>query len=146
MKIRKATIEDAQNLFDWRNDSETRANSIETGEILWENHINWLQKSLLNPMRDLYIIEDDQGASCGTIRLDNDGDGEYEISWTVAPEFRGKGIGKKMTKKFFDEYLKDKKRHVIARVKKENIASIKMIESLGFFLEDEKDGLQSWIW
>ena len=143
IKIRKATMEDARRLYEWRNDPDTRANSVHTEEIPWENHLSWLEKTLKDHKRDLYVVEE-AGEPCGTIRLDDDGENWFEISWTVAPEFRGKGIGKKMTQKFFDEYLGDKKERVIARVKKENIASIKMIKSLGFVFKQEEGGLEIW--
>lgn len=146
MKIRKATEKDSEILFQWRNDQETRENSIETREIPWEGHVKWLEKSLVNSMRNLYIVEDDNAVLYGTIRLDKENDKMYEISWTVAPSLRGQGIGKAMMKKFFAEYLQDKKGHVIARAKKANSASIKIIESLGFTYQNEQGGLTCWVW
>jgi len=100
VRLRPATIADAELLFAWRNDPLTRAQSIHTEPVAWESHLAWLQSSLQNPDRQLYIAESAtngavQSIALGTVRADRT-DGEYELSWTVAPEQRGKGWGRQM--------------------------------------------------
>ena len=101
VRLRPATLEDAQCLFRWRNDPLTRAQSLQQQPVEWEAHLQWLQASLQNPDRQLYIAEsaaqDSSGQSpvLGTVRADKSAE-EYELSWTVAPEQRGKGWGRKM--------------------------------------------------
>ncbi len=100
VRLRPATIADAELLFTWRNDPLTRAQSIRTEPIEWESHLAWLAASLQNPDRQLFIAEQTaQGKQAtvllGTVRADKI-DENYELSWTVAPEQRGKGWGKKM--------------------------------------------------
>ena len=101
VRLRPATIADAELLFVWRNDPQTRAQSLQQLPVAWESHLTWLQASLRNPNRQLYIAEgivqdaSGQPLILGTVRADKL-DEEYELSWTVAPEQRGKGWGKKM--------------------------------------------------
>ena len=100
-RLRPATLEDAQCLFRWRNDPLTRAQSLQQQPVEWEAHLKWLQASLQNPDRQLYIAESaalagqEQSLLLGTVRADKTA-GEYELSWTVAPEQRGKGWGRQM--------------------------------------------------
>ena len=93
VRLRPATLEDAERLFQWRNDSLTRAQSLQQQPVEWQAHLQWLQASLQNPDRQLYIAESaalagqEQSLILGTVRADRT-DGEYELSWTVAPEQR----------------------------------------------------------
>ena len=145
MKLRKAKIEDAKILLEWRNDPLTRENSINADEILWENHLAWLSKTLNNPYRTLFIAEDDSGIPVGTIRTDKEGANTYELSWTIAPEYRGKGFGREMVVAILGEnFLKNKK--IRAQIRENNIPSIKIVKSLGFNLKTkDDDGLTEWV-
>lgn len=100
VRLRPATIADAELLFVWRNDPLTRQQSIHTEPVVWETHLTWLEIGLQNPDRWLFIAEQAVPAMqapvvLGTVRADKLAE-VYELSWTVAPEQRGKGWGKKM--------------------------------------------------
>lgn len=106
VRLRPATIADAELLFAWRNDPLTRAQSIHTEPVVWERHLAWLQASLQNPDRQLFIAEQVLPAEqatvvLGTVRADKVAKA-YELSWTVAPEQRGEGWGKKMVAALID--------------------------------------------
>lgn len=133
-QLRRATMADAKMLFDWRNDPETCAASINSDPPQWEGHQKWLDASLCNPERALLIAEVD-GVPVGTVRIDH-GE-ETELSWTVAPDQRGKGIAKQMVE------LACPPEHVVAKIKPENVASQKVAESAGFMLVEEGE-LQVW--
>ena len=85
VRLRPATIEDAQRLFEWRNDPQTRAQSLQQQPVAWESHLAWLQASLRNPNRQLYIAEpirrQEQGQPLilGTVRADKINE-EFELS------------------------------------------------------------------
>lgn len=131
LTLRPATQDDSRTLYKWRNDWLTRANSINTEIVPWEGHTKWFAASLANPARQLMIAEVD-GVAVGMVRID---DGE-ELSWTVGPEFRGKGYAKEMVSAAAFP-------GAIAKIKAGNIASQKVAAAAGFTLN--KDGpLQSW--
>jgi len=134
IKLRKATYEDCYLLFDWANDEAVRANSFNSKKIDIEAHKQWLKNKLQDKNTELYIILND-GYNVGTIRIDNS-DIEAMISYSIASEFRGKGIGKAVLK-----YIKDnmKERKLVGLVKHDNIASIKSFESAGYKKNIEKD-------
>lgn len=142
MTFRKATEKDSEMLLRWRNDIETRTTSLQMEMVKPEEHEAWLEKTLRNPNRLLWIVEED-GQAMGTMRVDTlDGQNGYELSWTVAPEFRGRGLGKRMLMQAVDNY---KGVPLKAVIKKNNIASIKMAQAAGFKEVSEKDGIGVWM-
>ena len=127
LHLRPATMDDAKMLFGWRNDPVTREASHNSDEVQWESHMEWLKKSLVSNTRILYIAEAD-GTPVGTMRADKE-NGEQEMSWTVAPEARGKGVGKQMVLQFVQEVLPGAK--IVACIKHGNVASEKIAQALG---------------
>lgn len=92
--LRKATIEDAETLFEWANDPVTRQNSLSSSPIAWETHIRWLEGKLADEKCLFYVAVDEDGIPCGTIRFDLDGHSNTAlISYSVAPLRRNNGIG-----------------------------------------------------
>lgn len=126
---------DAELLHAWRNDSQTRAMSHSTGEVALAEHRTWLEKSLANESRRLYIFER-YGRACGTVRVDLAG-GVAELSWTVAPAFRRLGIGMKMVSLMAQEIDGPLR----AEVKASNLASQKIARGAGMRLEHSQDGV-----
>lgn len=137
MTLRKATIEDAKMLLEWRSDHLTREQSIQTGGIKFEDHLKWLEKTLTNPDREL-LVAFEADSPVGTCRIDKEstnGQSIFELSWTIAPEARGKGMGKKMLGELINlPRLKGQKLKAVIRP--DNIASIKMAEYFGFVRND----------
>lgn len=135
MKLRKATLNDAKMLFDWRNDPITRNNSIHSEEISWKQHLDRLSKSIQSTSRFLFIAENECGTSVGTCRIDIEKDANsddfYLLSWTIAPEYRHQGIGTKMVQKLLQQQQLVGK-PLKAHIKKDNVASCKLAKSCGF--------------
>lgn len=125
--LRLATIDDSRRLFEWRNDLETRRNSRTQGPLDPIKHEEWLRASLTNPARKIYIAEEN-GVPVGTVRLDDTGD-FVEVSWTVAPEARGRGLGKEIVLLFRSTVVPTAK--IQAAVRKGNVASEKIAAALG---------------
>lgn len=92
--LRNATIEDAQDVFNWRNDPDTRANSFNKDEIDLESHMLWFGKRLGRENTLMYILMNGN-QKAGNIRIDIEGT-TGEISYMIAPKARGKGYGKKI--------------------------------------------------
>ena len=132
LRIRPSNKDDARLLFDWRNDKDTRAMSGSTAPLVWESHLEWFTKVLSGgfPGRSIYIVETEEGEPVGTVRSDERKDGFTEVSYTVAPVWRGKGVGKRMVLQFAREKPEGKK--LAARIKKGmNPASEAIARSLG---------------
>jgi len=98
--VRPAGMSDARLLWQWRNDPLTRAGSRSSAEIPWDGHLRWLTASLAASDRVLLVVEDPAGpvGPVGTVRWDldpnaaPDGQREWEVSVTVAPDRRGQSL------------------------------------------------------
>lgn len=121
MEIRPARMSDAESLFRWRNDDLTRAMSRNSDQIVWQDHLNWLENRLSKPEPSLFIAEID-GVAVGTFRVDGD-----EISYTVSPDHRRIGLGLKMLRKA-REILGPLRAEIFAR----NATSINIARQAGF--------------
>jgi RimJ/RimL family protein N-acetyltransferase len=137
MKLRNAFFEDWKMLLEWRNDVETRSNSLNANRVSELQHKQWLQDILADRNRQLFVcMENDMPV--GTVRADfNQEEAMYKLSWTISPAARGKGIGKQMVR-LLTERLDTK---VCAEIKKDNIASIKIAVFAGMELKKELDGV-----
>jgi RimJ/RimL family protein N-acetyltransferase len=135
--LRKATIEDSDLLLAWRNDDATRINSLNSAPIQPDEHARWLDCSIRSADRSLFIIEE-SGTPVGTVRIDSLPDGQKDLSWTIAPERRGSGIGKQAVQKAIDEHPDWV---FVARIKTTNAASIRIAEHAGFHLRREENGV-----
>ncbi|MBU1296152.1 MAG: GNAT family N-acetyltransferase [Gammaproteobacteria bacterium] len=134
VNLRPAEMKDAETLFVWRNDPETRKASRNSDEVIFESHLAWLDSSLSNTSKRLLWIAEVNGVAVGTCRADRV-ENAWELSWTVAPEARGKGFAHQMLSKlvhYFDEPL-------VALVKVGNIASMKVAERAGFVLKQDTE-------
>lgn len=136
MRFRPVAIADAALLLAWRNDPLTRAMSITTHDIDPETHQAWLAASLKNPFRQLYIALLGN-EPIGTMRRDT-GHNRDELSWSLGPEARGQGLGRKMLAAFINAFPGQ----YLARIKPDNEASIKMVLHCGFhFDHNDTEGL-----
>lgn len=138
--IRPANVDDAPDLFRWRNDVATRLASRNSGELRYHDHLAWLERTLADSARQLFIAELD-GRAIGTIRADTSTSGDYTVlSWTIAPECRGLGYGKQI----LTAYVKTAEGTLRADIRPENQPSRRMVESLGFIPGDSREGFTSW--
>jgi len=133
--LRLACMNDAEILLAWRNDPDTRRFSRNTDIIPANHHVRWLSATILRPNIKFRIAECD-GVPVGTIHSDRTMNG-WELSWTVAPEMRRKGVGTCMAK----EFAKSLNGVLTAEMRPENYASIRIAESLGMKLCGERNGL-----
>ncbi len=134
LKIRHATQNDSSIYLDWRNDPKVRASAFTTEKISKDIHEQWYLNKLKNDSSVLFIINDESN-SVGQVRFEiSEGDSSAEINYSIAKEYRGKGIATPLMSKAIDAFLKQSTNTVklIAKVKIENAASNKVFENLHF--------------
>lgn len=137
LRLRPATVADAALLLEWRNDEATRQASHNTGVVTPEDHARWLDALLRDPSRRLFIAEVN-GDPVGSVRADRDPDGAcHELSWTVAPAARGRGMGVRMVQLLLAEVSGP----VRAEVKPGNQASVRIAEAAGLAFDVERNGV-----
>jgi L-amino acid N-acyltransferase YncA len=138
-----AFFQEARFLLDLRNEPEARRMFVDTDVISWETHLAWYSEAVNNPKRHIYIIQY-QSADAGMVRLDGDEEDSTvaELSITLAPDFRGKGLGPLAIQKGCEEGAGLGYQTILARIKNTNQRSIQAFQKVGFvtFGEEEKGG------
>lgn len=118
-----------------RNDPETRKNSRRQHELTWLDLVD----APNGGTRETLVAKQD-ATNVGYVHIDRL-NGSCELSWVVAPAFRGNGIGTKMVREAMS--IADCP-EIIAEIRPENVASILIAERCGFHLVETHDGLQVW--
>ncbi|PTT25714.1 UDP-2,4-diacetamido-2,4,6-trideoxy-beta-L-altropyranose hydrolase [Pseudomonas sp. HMWF021] len=132
LKLRVATLDDAQMLFDGRNAEAVRRWSLDSGAIEWPQHLNWLKESLRNPQRLLLIAEADDGP-VGVLRYDLRGF-EAEVSLYLLEGRFGLGWGRALLARgevFVREHWPQMSA-ITAQVLPGNLASVNVFRDAGF--------------
>ena len=132
LTFRKAVFKDVQLYFNWANDKLVRENSFNKNEITLEQHINWFNYKLNSPDCFFYLFLNEQQTAVGQVRIDNV---NYEciIGISIDENFRGKGLGTEMLNQACNAYFEQAPNgEIIAYVKEENTASLKLFTSAGF--------------
>lgn len=133
LHLRDVSLEDSEIIFNWRNDETTRSASHSMNPLSFEEHVQWFKSSLNNPNRRLYIAEY-KGQRVGTVRTDFIHN-VFLLSWIIAPNARGQGVGKRMVGLLANSIQAPIK----AEIKKDNLASIKIAIHAGLELHKEDE-------
>ncbi|KRC60449.1 hypothetical protein ASE14_05355 [Agromyces sp. Root81] len=133
IEFRRARLSDAAAVFEWRNDSTSRAASVSTGEISWAGHVEWFESALADPLREIYIAVESDSSAVGMCRFDERTDAA-EVSINLAPSVRGKGIASVVLRGAIDAYREDHPGtgRLTAVIRPSNTASVRLFERLGF--------------
>lgn len=134
ISLRLATMCDAELLFEWSNDSETRENSFNSKTITFDEHIAWLKSKLDSTNSFIYMIEHMQDP-IAVVRCDKNK--ETVIGINVAPQARGKGYASACIKLACEQIKLQYSDSILAYIKVENIASVKSFKKAGFVLLKE---------
>lgn len=131
IKLRRAEAIDSGDLFTWINDPETRQASFNSAAISLEQHQDWFDRSMKDPNRLILIAANEKGESIGAVRIDKLNPCVVEFDINMAPIMRGKGYGSALisavcTRNDFSIQL------FLARIKNDNLASIKAFKKAGF--------------
>lgn len=145
LALRRATPADSEHLLRWRNDPLTRQMSLTQHEVTPEEHQRWLHASLTGTSRSLFIAVDDE-VPVGTVRLEHPSNGAAEVSLTVAPEARGRGLGSQLLRLAEREALQLGALTLLARILPDNARSVLAFKRAGFYGFAERDGNPRTLW
>ena len=144
IRIRPAGEGDVRPTFDLSNEPLVRTNSIHAEPISWDGHVAWFRKTLADPLVRFYVAETAEGEFAGQVRFRRE-NGDWVVSISVAPGFRGRGVGRAI--------LEEAMRHsglrgFAALIRDGNAASRKMFAACGFrlFGETAIGGARFGIW
>ena len=141
LTIKNADTNDCIDIFNWRNNPESRKMFLITRKVSWDEHKEWFKNSLLNPRKVLLICYDEIKEKVGIVRFDIENT-QTLISINLNPSKRGRGLSRQCLtesiKFFISNYNLNGK--IVAIIKEENIRSIKSFKSSGFILTNKKNG------
>lgn len=143
LRLRKASQEDMDLLFQWANDAAVRSNAFHTEQIPYENHVKWFEKMMADASVYQYILCDGE-LSVGQIRLNIEGNAAV-IDYSVAAAFRGKGYGSRMLRMIPMQIVQDRISNVtelVGQVKYGNNASARTFESCGYAKQELPEYIQ----
>jgi UDP-2,4-diacetamido-2,4,6-trideoxy-beta-L-altropyranose hydrolase len=134
ISVRLVTAADEMLLLEWANDPHTRKNAIDTNPISPLSHKEWFARRLSRPMMCHMVIISLGCTPIGQVRLEENENGVWEIDYSLASSYRGKDLGKAMLNQALIAFglTGHNDTDVMAKVKSSNVASCKVIESLGF--------------
>lgn len=92
LRLRAASPEDMLLLWQWANDSVTRRNSFNSEPISWAEHKAWYAERIASPDTRFWILEF-QHVPVGQIRYDRTDANKAQISFSIAPVYRGRTFG-----------------------------------------------------
>jgi RimJ/RimL family protein N-acetyltransferase len=137
ISLRRTTADDMMLYFAWANDPEVRANSFTQDIITLEAHERWFASKLADENTVMYVFECD-GVPAGQIRFAL-ANGAAEIGFSIAKEFRGKGLGTEILRRSCEMLWNERGTNLIIRgaVKTANTASSRAFERAGFTTMDD---------
>jgi len=143
IKIRVANKSDSSDIWNWRNDSSTRVNSLNQDFVEWDDHQEWFQESIRNGLDFIYIGEL-QGEKIGMCRFKRQINSEdFEVSINLNPLFRGQHLSRELLQDSINElFMEDQIPHSLtATVRETNLPSVKLFQGIGFELVQSSDGI-----
>lgn len=126
-----ATEKDGRLIWAWRNDPAARRNSLNPGKISLGHSLRWL-KGKLSDDRCLILVARSAGKPVGQLRLDLVRPGTAQVSISVDPKSRGRGIGTLMLRAVPDRLSGRRLTRCLAVVKPDNVASVVAFVKAGF--------------
>ncbi len=140
--ITRATIYDSKDIWVWRNDELTRAMSFSSDVLSWESHSSWFDKSLMDKNKRFYVgrlLSSNQ--KVGMCRFDiNEVSNDAEVSINLNPVMRGLGLSDKLLSASMKFFFEEHKIDLIAKIKLQNLASIKCFIKCGFVFRNTHNG------
>jgi UDP-2,4-diacetamido-2,4,6-trideoxy-beta-L-altropyranose hydrolase len=143
ISLRRATENDADFLFDLRNDELVRENSLQQDSVSWEQHLRWLKSKLGDSRTTLFIVESRLKQPIGQVRFDFDSSETAMISISLAQSTRGLGLAAPILQMAMGTLHREKTvSRFRALIRPENSASIKTFLACGFRQEIVESGDQ----
>ena len=125
-RVRKIKFTDKAEVLKWRNDLNTRKNSLNSNAVTIEEHNNWFKKIMDGSCHISFMLEVND-IKAGFVSYEKKTNNELYTSINLNPDFRGKNLGSKflnLTAKklimngFIGTFHKDHKANTIPLCKK----------------------------
>jgi spore coat polysaccharide biosynthesis protein SpsF len=129
--LRVATLDDAMDILEWRNDVVTRAMSRQSDAVSRDDHLRWFTRALVDPAR-LLLMGCVAGEKIGMTRFDLLAPGTWEVNINLAPAQRGKGFSHVLLAVSLQTIAERRPQKIVAEIKPANARSRRLFEAHGF--------------
>ena len=134
--IRRAILADTRQYFEWVNESPVREQALHSEPIVWSDHERWFTSRLADCDTYLYVLSAPSRLTklIGQVRVEFDATGSGLIDYSLAPAWRGRGLGTALLRRALGRLRLDRAGawHLRAVVRETNPASARVFEKLGF--------------
>lgn len=127
--VRGASLEDAKRIWEIRNHPASRQESLNQNEIPLNDHLSWFKNKYFENQDNACFVLEHQEMIAGYCRLDYENN-SYVVSIAIDPGYHGKGLGTILLGESLHQLNTNK--IVLATVKKDNPASLRIFEKNGF--------------
>ncbi|MEJ7645269.1 MAG: UDP-2,4-diacetamido-2,4,6-trideoxy-beta-L-altropyranose hydrolase [Chryseolinea sp.] len=143
MEIRRATLDDSSQYFEWANDPDVRKNSIGTEKIEWLTHTGWFETRVQSEKSQLFVSSCDH-EMIGQVRFERE-DEKWIIGFSIDKKFRGLKLGTQLVKKAITMLRKYSSLPICATIRDANISSLRIFEILRFSKSHSEQGYTYYI-
>ena len=141
-KLININRQDIHILFKWRNEINTRRNSISSKKIKFIHHEQWFAKRLKQKPLFFWKLKFNNNI-IGFIRLDKK-NRDFYLNYLIDKSFRNRGYGSNIIRQMLKKRVfKKRKLKILAVSKKQNFKSIKAILSNNFYKISKKNNIVS---
>lgn len=139
-EFRPANLSDCRWLWQVREHPSVAIQSLNPAPIPYIKHCRWFRYLLNNKERRLEIfIDATSNTRLGYLRAEPYQTGQL-LSWAIAPEFHGQGLGKCM----LASWCQAVDTPLWAQIKAENLPSQAIAAHAKFIKLEEKNGIETW--
>ncbi len=137
--LRTACEFDSQKVFELSNDPSVRGQSINRSSIDWNEHTKWFAKKMSDDNYIFLLAFDKKDNFIGQVRFQLENETAV-ISISIAQEFRGKGLSKKILSESCTNSFQQSSglKTILAFIRPENSASVRGFKSAGFEYDSEE--------
>ena len=139
LRLRHVAPADRAVVLRWANDPDTRRASLSPAVIAPADHAAWFARRVPNNAAcAFYMATTVNGLPVGNVRFERhadagDRDDGWILSFVVAPEFRGHGLGRRIVELAVRTFLEERDGpRIVAAVRHENAPSSKLLCDIGF--------------
>lgn len=93
-RVRKIKFTDKADVLKWRNNRNTRKNSLNTNTVTLEEHSNWFKKIMDGSGCISFMLEVND-VKAGFVSYQKKSNNEFYTSINLNPDYRGKNLGSK---------------------------------------------------
>jgi RimJ/RimL family protein N-acetyltransferase len=136
LTLRRATIDDARRIFEWRNMPEMIPLSRTQKPVAWQEHWRWFQRIIAGREHLLLIVLLGE-EPIGEIRFDRLTERTWEISILLVPKHTGRRLGVQALTLACQEIFALGAEQIIAIIRKENQRSVIAFQKAGFRPSDK---------